>query len=287
MSSGGGSSGKIEFPGYIQDAHSDWLDDVGNDLLTTSMAALIEAAVGNSPFAAQTAYDPDTDIAAMVSEVGDFETVVNLLSSGTGLDDLIENILDDSRITAEVDAFTDLLDDQINSKSLPAFRAGMRDINAVMSSAFVLGEALITEGRNHEVARFTSNLRLNAFSNDALKVVGLKLEFQKSLAMLYADIYRMKIIAKKEENDLNNKLSEADARWDFDLFAYAGNLLAAPGGGTMIPNSTQPSQASSTLGGAISGASAGYDIAGGSSSSDSGYGAAIGGIIGGIAGYLS
>ena len=70
-------------------------------------------------------------------------------SNGTGLDELIENILDEDRLDDVVTEYSNDLGDRLTAEVLPRFRAGMRDINAVVSSAFVLGQAII-EAANHK-----------------------------------------------------------------------------------------------------------------------------------------
>ena len=52
-------------------------------------------------------------------------------------------LVDDTTINAEVAAFTDEQDDERDTQILPRFQAGMANINAVMSSSFVIGERVV------------------------------------------------------------------------------------------------------------------------------------------------
>ena len=260
---GGGGTGVVDYPAYMKDWHNMALDDTGVDVLSTSLTAVMDAALGNSPWAAQLPYDPDADILAMVNSASTLQALVTLLSTGTTLDTLIADILDPARIDAVVTEYAADLDARLIAEVLPRFEAGMRDINAVVSSAFVIGRALIEANQDRQVAKFSADLHNGAASDDAIKVINLKLEYQKLATQTIVEIYRMKIVSKKEENESLMKIDESDGLWDLEVFAYGGNLLAAIGGGTASPaGSKEPSTASSVIGGALSGGVAGAMIAG-------------------------
>jgi len=242
------------------------------------MTDIMDAALGNSPWTGQGAYDPDTDIAAMITAQGLLQTLVTLLSSGTTLDAVVADILDDDRIDDAVDEYAADLDARLTAEVLPRFERGMQDINAVVSSAFVIGRALIEENQDRLVAKFSAELHAKMLSDDALKVIQLKLEYQRAASTMLAEIYRMKIVAKKEENEVEMSIDEKDALWDLEVFQYGANLMAAPSGGTATPHTKSPSTAQSMIGGAMSGAAAGLMATGGNP---------IGGILGGILGAAS
>jgi len=210
--------------------------------------------------------------------------MVTLLSTGTGLDALMSSILDADRVDASVTEYAADLDARLNAEVLPRFEAGMRDINAVTSSAFAIGRANIEENQDRQVAKYSADLHMKAFSDDAIKVIGLKLEYQKVVSTMLAEAYRIKIVAKKEENDVNVKIDEQDALWDLEVFQYGANLLAAIGGGTVGPGAKGPSTAQSVIGGAMSGAAAGAMIAGPGPQQIPG--AIIGGVLGAASGLL-
>jgi len=276
---GGGGSGKVDYPDYMKTIHGDWLDNSGADSITSSITDVMNSALGSSPWTAQSAYDPDTDIVEIVGAPDDIQTLVDLLSSGTTLDTLISNILSDSRIDDAVDEYAADLDARLTSDILPRFEAGMRDINAVVSSAFAIGRAIIEENQDRQIAKYSADLHKEAFSDDAIKVIGLKLEYQRIASAMLMEAYRMKIVAKKEENEINMRIDEEDALWDLSIFQYGSNLLASIGGGVVDPGTKRPSTLQSAIGGALSGAAAGAMIAGASKG-------AIGGPTGMIAGAV-
>jgi len=78
-------------------------------------------------------------------------------------EDIIDNLANEAYVAASTNAFGNVLDDQITSEVLPRFQAGMSDINAVMSTAFVIGQSVIEGMRDRDVAKFQADLRYKAF----------------------------------------------------------------------------------------------------------------------------
>jgi len=285
----GGSSGKVSFPAYIENTHKNWLAFDGFHLLTTCISDEMQAAMGNSPYAALVAYDPDPAIATYLAEVADYEVLVDAMTGSLNSVDIAPLEITDAEILVDAAAHGALIDDQLISVVLPRFEAGMRDINAVVTSAFVIGRANLEDSRDHEIAKFAADLKMRSRSTGVersdilLRWAMLRLEHANKMATLEIESERIKIVAKKEENDVLNELEVKDATWNLDLFQYGGNLMAAPGGGTAVTGSHKPSAAGSTLGGALSGAAMGATIG----SSYPVAGTIIGGIVGGAAGFLS
>ncbi len=273
--SGGGGSGKVSYPSYMEDWHRDILGDSSS--LSADLVSVMNAASGSSPWAAQLPYDPDADLAAMVGTVDPLQAMVDLLSSGTGLDVVTANILNTTRAQDSVDAYAADLDARLTSEVIPRFERGMQDINAVTSSAFAIGRALLEENLDRQVAKYSADLNLKLYSDDALKLIQLKLEYQRAATMALADIHRIKIVAKKEEADRGAEIDEKDALWDLEVFKYGGNMLAAIGGGTTATQ--KPSTAQSVIGGALAGAAAGGMVGGP-------WGALGGAVLGAAAGLL-
>ena len=254
---GGGGSGAIDYPNYMETVHNDWLDNTGVDTISSSITDVMDAALGNSPWTGQSAYDPDADITAMIAAEDLLQDLVDLLSAGTTLDTLISEVLDETRIDDLVDEYEADAAARLAATILPRFRRGMQDINAVVSSAFVIGEAVIEAEQERNVNKYSAELHGKAGVDAAIQIINLKLEYQRAASAMLSEIYRMKIVAKKEENEIEMKIDEADGLWDLEVFQYGANLLAGIGGGTVAPNTKRPSTAQSMIGGALSGAAAG------------------------------
>lgn len=277
---GGGSSGKVSYPAYMETKHSAWLDDL--DTLITGTT---------SPFTGAITWDPDLTLAAMADSVGAFSTAVSNISSIDDWQAAIataktkwDSILSDTELNDDVKAFGDLLEDDLNEHTVAQFETGMRDVNAIMTSAFVMGKARLWSGKTKEVAKYSTALRLQAAQTKAQLIDGgaktildgdkTKLTMEESLARLSIENYRMKIVAKTEECQRQFELDEKDARWPLDLYQYGVDMLGGIGGGTVGAGRKQ-STAQSALGGALSGAATGMAMSGGNP---------LGGIIGGVLG---
>ncbi len=290
---GGSSSGKVGFPAYMETLHGKWLDSTGTDTLTMSMVDAMETAHGSSPWASIVAFDPDNDIAAWESALTAYKAILTGISEESDwatlyaqADTTIDAILE-ADIAQSISDYADQLDDEIEMKVLPRFRRGMQDINAVVSSAFPIGEALIEVSRNKDVAKHGTTIRatlmdkkpalLLAGTEHMLKMVSQTYGLEEAYARTYVEGKRLKIVAKGEQVQADGKYDESDALWDMEVFQHGSNLLGAIGGGVVKPK--QASQMQSALGGAMTGAAAGAKVAGG-------WGAVVGGILGAASAFL-
>ena len=287
---GGSSSGKVSYPAYMQDQHETWMDEIAV-LITSAISA-------GSPVSGVDAFDPATDVTAMNTAVSAFGVVVAALSNEDDWESATDAavakidaaVIDDTYVTADIVAYADVLDDQIVDDVLPAFQTGMRDINAVYSSSFVMGEARIYASRDRDVAKYSSELRLklNFQRNEMIKAsvdtmissLSKFADLKQSLLHYTLEARRLGIVAYKEEADQNVIIDDADARWDLDVYQYGANMLAGIGGGvSRAGGQTEMSKTQSAMGGALAGASMGAAVGGPA-------GAGIGAIVGGIAGLL-
>lgn len=291
--SGGGSSGKVDYPDYMKAVHEDWLSQDGSDAIESSVTEIMSAALGSSPFASTTVYDPDTELGTAWTAVGAFNTVVDAMDSevdwtsaiAAAVSEFDANVFESTQLDDEINAFKQTLDDQLDYIDIPKFEAGMRDANSVLSSAFAIGKAVIFGMHNRNIAKFSADLRTKVsvgrlewvlkaaetmLSNQVSRV-----EFEKTVAALSVEAKRIHIVAKKEECDTQIKIDESDARWDLEVFQYGSNVLSSIGGGTASTAGGKMSPMASALGGALSGAALGAQVTGGNP-----YGAMIGGVLG-------
>ena len=341
-SSGGGSSGAVDYPDYMKDWHKDVLGSgaLGGDDVTGVMAA----ALGASPWAGAVAFDPDTDITAWEAAITGFDAILAgidptvdwatlFVQAGASIAVADKTVADmagvagitEALITADSLAFSDNLDDEITTKVLPRYEGGMRDINAVVSSAFVIGEGIIESFRTRDVAKHESGLRFNAANKNAdielaegtanleknVKVAGINIQkdiavtgmeieatsqmiriflqniaWEESLTKMVVESRRIKIVAKSEETQQSLEYDVADALWDLEVFKYGGNMLAAIGSASVSEGMKGPTKTQSAVGGAMAGGAMGGAMAGASAGGMTGpQGAVVGAIIGAAYGY--
>lgn len=277
-------------PAYLSTAHT---TQIG--YLNTAIQAV------SNPYTGLTAYDPDTDLANMSNSVSKLELQI----SGVEWNDIYPRVFavakelvdsyvnPDSYISARTAAHAAILDTDLTGKVYPKFEAGMRDINAVMTSAFAVGRAILSLDRNDKVDRFSTDVELqaqrdrntmiNQAASELLRVFLQRVEFQRALTAISLDYSRLKIAAKADEATENKGIEADEARWGMAKYQYMANMLAALNGGTSTTQTTsEGSKTSRILGGALSGASVGAMIGAAVMGSDegAGYGAILGGLAG-------
>jgi hypothetical protein len=317
-SGGGSSSGVVDYPDYMKNQHQAWLN---------ALATLISnVTFGPSPFADAFAYNPDDAVVAALAAVCKFEAEVEQIDSVTDFASSIMNatlrfdamaeiptwvspeFAAEAEIAADIAAFKAIQDDALENDILPRFRAGMRDINAVMSSSFILGQAYLEAANLRDVAKYQGDLRVRAFllkdelsakstmaendfnlkleldrrekigkfTDDMMRHIIARVEYEKHVSHYMVETRRIQMVAKSEESQGNLLMKEADAKWDLEAYQYGGNMLGAISGG-VVPNTQKTaSKMQSALGGAMSGAAAGAMMMPANPAMGAGLGAIVG-----------
>jgi hypothetical protein len=292
---GGGSSGKVDYPDYMKSFHSDMLNNSGADTFESSVVDACNAALGASPFSSLSAYNPDTPISDMEAALASFNSFMAGLSTNSTYSTLLGEVStihtntlgSTTYLNNAIAALSSQIAADIGAYVVPAFKGSLRDINAVHTSAFATGEAMLYRKGIADAAKFGSDLYMEVYHKGKIQfmltigeiILRTEAAFQEAYAKLVVDMKKMKIIAKKEQAEEDKEIDVSNAKWDLEVFQYAGNALASIGSGTVSPNAAKASKTQSALSGAMAGASVGA-LAGGVP------GAAIGAAIGGVAGLL-
>lgn len=261
---GGGSPvGTSDFPAYMKTCHGRWLDNSGADTPGKSVtAAMRDAMSGDSPFANARVLNVEEVFLGANIGVTSFHSPFYRLSDFACFD--VEQkyseyfSISDSDINTLVDAEAELLDDEIYSKVLPSFQAAMDDINAVQSSNFVLGEAIIWDGRDKALAKNDAAIRverLSIKSEIALKRIATYIEWSRLINTLSAELARMYVAARHDVDSLTTELKAKDRLFDLGVFQFGVNVMSSISGSAVSP--PDPGSGKSGLGGPLSGAIAG------------------------------
>jgi len=342
---GGSAAGTVEYPTYIKEIQGDWLASsdpsvVGRISITSgyTMVDLLNTAfAANTPYYGETAYNPDSYLSPVQTQFTTFKTKAEALSEQTDWGDFVDTIVAkadasgtfstvdilDSLSTAVSDALsaistalssqpiTDAVDGYESEqtprfmRSVSRFTASLAEVNAVQTTSFGMGLALMESEFNNDVNKFEADLKMETFKDilipsiqahvqaelakrgyrDAFiaqsvqsisQLLNMRVSSLNSAASLLAEINRMAVVAKKEENDMNIELDVRDALWDLELYQHGSNLMAAAPGGVGSSAKQNLSTAQSALSGALAGASVGVALGG--------WGAAAGAAVGGILG---
>lgn len=282
--SGGGTSGAVDYPQYMKDVHTAWLGSSP----TYSVNALMNTAWAmTTPYANFVTISPDTAFFEASKTIADYSSpfLRNKELAAYDLAALFSTYMadDSTRITNAINAESVQLDYDINTNILPKFKAGLTNINAVMSSTFVLGEALIWDSKAKEVAKHDAKIRLQRLSegtNESMARIGALVEWKRVVAALSTEQTRMYITARTEIDAMKVSMASNDALWDLELYQYGTQVMASIAGAATAKG-IQKDKGSQALSGALSGAATGAMVTG------TPMGAAAGAVIGGVAGMLA
>lgn len=228
--SGGGASGTVSWPTYIQTIHGAWLDGGGTDHPITSLVDAMNAAIGNSPFTGAVAFDPDIYIGGMqtaldalngiiaaMNHTTDFQAGVVTARAAfpkgtTTLDTAVLDtttldveVLNDADISQDMSALDAILNDQLEI-DLVKFKAGMLNIGAINSSAYALGEAHLRGMKNRSVASHGSGLRVELNKQVREGNIRHKLSFKQIEAGHKQKFQDITALYKRSFKDIDFKL---------------------------------------------------------------------------------
>ena len=305
-SGGGGSSGKVEYPAYLQNAHSALLDNSALDVVTFSLVDLLNDAYTTNPFddASLSIYTGraviDTNgteslptvaacIAAVIAKVNNFDPLTYYTDTlplvAAAIDDVI---LDDTVISQASTAFSNVLEPDVAAEKA-RYDADSALLGAAMSSAYTLGKTFIDSRKSEKVAFYDADLRAKMYlqRNDMVNLTTRELLAKRMmLVQLTKETYafaveacKLKILNEREYTEQNVDFLHRKATWRFDAMQHGFNAIASIGGGTSIAGTPKLNSTQATVSGAFAGASVGAQVGGG-------YGAVVGAVIGGVGGYL-
>lgn len=305
-SGGGGSSGKVEYPAYLQTVHGVLLNNGATDTVNFSMYDLLNDAYTTNPFdnaslsiysgravidntGLETLPTVATCIAAVLATVAEFDPLTYYTNTLTSVKTAIDEvILSDAIVSAASNAFAAVLEPDIAAEKAK-YDADSALLGASMSSAYTLGKGYIDSRKMEKVAFYDADLRGKMYlqRNDMINLTTRELVSKKmGLVQLTKEVYafaveaaKLKILNEREYTEQNIDFLHRKATWRFDAIQHGFNAIAAIGGGTSIAGTPKLNSTQATVSGAFAGASIGAQVGGG-------YGAAAGAVIGGVAGYL-
>ena len=256
-SSGGGSSSggtyTMRYAAYIEDRHKVFL----NDTYTYR-----QSIIPDNPYNDFTSVPVDAGFFGTGYILASFPSLFDLYGkfvAGLDIDALWEELLESSTESPAaanlVKAESALLDDELDTSLLPKFMTGMRDLNATMSSTFIVGKALLLDTNQKTVAKFSAELKwkLVGVAQDRYKA---HLAWNMGVVNSYSNLFKTYFEVKEGITRLNYDLEAKDSLWPLTVMDYERANLGALQG-AMKQTSGESSSGGSFLGGALSGAAAG------------------------------
>jgi len=158
----------------------------------------------------------DSDYNEVLDALLSYKTILDALIAGdfwtaaaTTVSAKIDSTFSTSNANADALAYAQILEDEITARILPRFKSGMRDINAAMGSAFVLGEAIIWGMMDRDVAKYLAGLKEKLIGQKAMlfdKGIDqiVKLEADKLINLGSITTQRIAFFAKKGDLTYSN-----------------------------------------------------------------------------------
>lgn len=330
---GGGTSGQVGFPDYMEETHQDFIG-YGSSFTGPSIFDVMESGLGSGgdPYISWTSEydDPSSDVVEFEGDLDEYRDSVMALDHQDDWEGLVDAVLDkidssgmlesvdtseiatalrtqnEEQLTSAIEFAIESLDDGIlddlvrsfdrrsahtKARSIREFSSQMADINAVQSSAFLFGLALIESEHIQSVNEFNKEVTKDSFDRlvsenlalfkqrmtqeievkvreEALRaqIAGQHIqityqqlmqntELKRQVANLNTEMKRIKFVMNQEYVANSADMDAKSAMWDFKVYEYGVAYLGGLGGGAVLPD--KPSKASSSIGGALSGAASG------------------------------
>jgi len=270
-SSGGGGSGAM--PDHLLKIHEDWLvREVDGEPLHEIDVTIVESmnealGPGGNPFAQMNVFDPNPALDEIRRQIETFKHEIDDVDVGSLDVDAIGEKLSRSSFT------------RLEATVLQRYHRGMQNINAVNTSAFAIGRAVIYGLSQDSVEAAVGSIMANHQQWQD--------QMRSSLLHYGIETERMTIAANVDVDSQKNQILEAELRWPMEIFQYGANLLSASMGGTAPVGTAKASAAASTIGGAMQGASTGAYVGSSFPPYGTAIGAGVGAIIGAVDGNLS
>jgi hypothetical protein len=289
MSGGGGGGGDsettIRYADYIESKHKDFLDEVHDRR---------ENVIDLSPFTGYTPIEYANGFFGAGYFISDFPSLYDMFGkfvAGLDIEALFTQILNDSVNNTAIDNLvsahaTELSDDIIQNAD-PRFSAGMRDINSVISSSFVIGRSLMESARTKAISKYDAGLRAQMIQIAASRWQ-THLEWNKQVVLNYAEIMKFYFSTAMDLDNHNLTMIVKDRLWPFTVLDYERACLGVLQGATNANSEVAgASQTQKVIGGALTGAAGGAMIGATTGGAFGLPGAVVGGIAGGLLGAAS
>ncbi len=293
MGGSSGSSGAIAYPTHIMWFQFDMLSSDGvqggaeaaklkpqfdgpvttygspNPTGATVHSATMEALRAANIYTSVNTYDPSTDLTTFQTAVTRLTTMLDAMSSETDWDTYVTNAIgavDEAMFTEaqkeEAVRNFKAKQQQDLAASYNRMTGAMNDINAVTSTGFLGGMAIIEAQSNSESAQFRSTLEVELARTrvaSTLELLRTRIQGIMTNAQIQGDWSRISIGSLTEEIQENLKIDKDEQLWDLEIFQSASNVMSAMGTGTALTSGASGKGGSLGAGisGALSGAAAG------------------------------
>jgi len=292
-SGGGGSStssgtqtNTVRFAPYIESQHQTFLSVVAN---------YRNSLIGASPFSNFVGIDTDAGFLGVGITIKSYSSLFKNFNDfmvdvvpQTLYDTIFSKVMSSPAIKESIVAEGKLLSEDVNTEAYPRLMAGARDLNAVMSSTFIIAKGNIESQRLRLLSKYSTGLKY-AMLPIISDIWNTSLEWNKQIVNTHLQNLQIYYDMKKTTDEYNYTSHTKNTMWPFTVLDQERAALGALQG-AQSSESIQGGGASTgakVVGGAMTGAAMGGMLAGASSGAVAGpVGMAVGGVLGGLSGLL-
>ena len=281
-----------------------YIEEVHHVLLTQSRhrtAQLIPELADGSSYDLATPYDDYEDVTVdeaffgtgyLIDSFPSLYDMYGKFMAGLDVDTLWTQIMADTvenpAVNNLIAAEADLMDDDIETNSVPRLQTGMRDMNSVMSSSFIIGKAIIEDARVKAIAKFAADIKYRLIQIASGRW-STHLEWNQRVVGVYAEMMKFYFSAKADVDEINLTFAVKKALWPFTVLDFhRANIAAMQGATVQKKDVAGASTTQKILSGALSGAAMGAQIGSAwNTPTSSGIGAGAGALFGAAAAYAA
>jgi len=255
---GGGGTQKtyIRYAPYVETHHADFLNWI--------LVKRNEALNRENPFKDYSFIEVDAAFFGTGYVLSSFPSLYDMFGKFmAGLDiealwdQMIESTVNSPIVNDLISAESALMDDDINANAIPRLQTGMRDMNAVMSSSFVIGKAIIEDARVKSLTRMRAKLKYDLIPIASSRWV-THLEWNKGVIGIYSEIMKFYFSAKTDIDEINYTMRVKERLWPFTILDFERAALGALQGAVNSKTDVAgASTVSKVISGALSGAAMG------------------------------
>jgi len=293
--SGGGGGGQpkntesmVRYAPYVEAKHENFLATIHNAR---------QDVIADSPFSGYVDIEVDNAFFGAGYIISSFPSLYDMYGKFmAGLDiealwsQIFEGTVNSSVVNNLISAESALMDDDIDTNVIPRLQLGMRNINAVVSSSYVVGKSIIEDARVKSRSKFSAGLK-HALIPIASSRWSTHLEWNKGVVGIYSEIMKLYFSTKTDVDEVNYAMAAKHKLWPFTVLDFERAALGAlQGASNSKTDVAGASTAAKVLSGALSGAAMGAVVGSGwntaasegvaASSAGSMWGAGIGAALG-------
>jgi len=134
-------------------------------------------------------------------------------------DEIFNDTMEGDAITAMIAAESTRLEDELENETLPRFETGLRDMNAVLSSAFIFGRGLLEAEKTKALSAYSAKVKYELYPiiNDRWKA---HLEWNKGVIDTYINVMKTYYGVELEADKYNVENYVERTKWGLELMQY-------------------------------------------------------------------